>query len=161
MGGVHILAGVRESNPYTVHMGAAGQLDPNAIVTFVGVQRRVAIRGQSDGRGDLDEVSIAEGVPALLAVSCTHFLRGEKRTGLRGGGVYLLHDELAQLNIIPSTVEQVVVSQLIDDEYHIGSHLGPLDLHSSTKQQGLFDRHVFKSAFQPVMLGAGHFKTVQ
>ena len=74
MRGVHVFAGVREAHPHTVHVGSAGQLDSDAVVTFVGIHRRVAVQKRIDQRGDLDEVSITESVPALLAICCAHFL---------------------------------------------------------------------------------------
>lgn len=159
--GIHILAGVRESNPHAFRIGAACQLDPDAVVTFVGVQRRVAVQERIDQRGDLDEVPIAEGVPTFLTVSCPHFLRVKECTCLGGGALDLLHDEFAKSGIVSCTVEQVVVIQLIGNQHHIGSHLGVLDLHCPTEQEAFFYRHVFKSPFQPVMLGFGHLKAIQ
>ena len=109
----------------------------------------------------MDEVAVAENVATLLAVSCAHFLRVKKLTRLRGGALDLLHDKFAKSGIVSCTVEQVVVIQLIGNQHHIGSHLGALDLHCPTEQKAFFYRHVFKSPFQPVMLGFGHFKAIQ
>ena len=106
-------------------------------------------------------MSITESVPALLAVCCAHFLRVKKLPRLIGGALNLLHDKLAQLDIVPSAVEQIVVIQLIGNQHHIAGHLRALDLHRPTEQEAFFYRHVFKPPFQPVVLGFGHFKSVQ
>ena len=104
---------------------------------------------------------VAESVSALLAVSRTHFFRVKKLPRLIGGALNLLHDKLAQLDIVPSAVEQIVVIQLIGNQHHIAGHPRLLDLHCSAELKAFFYRHVLESPFQPVVLGFGHFKTVQ
>ena len=161
MGDIHVLAGVRKAHPHAVHVGSAGQFDPDCKIAFVGVHRRVAVQKWIDQRGDLDEMSITESVPALLAICCAHFLWVKKLPRLIGGTLDLLHDEFAQLNIVPGAIEQLVVIQLARNQHHIAGHLRALDLHRPAEQEAFFYRHVFKPPFQPVVLGFGHFKSVQ
>ena len=106
-------------------------------------------------------MSITESVPALLAVCCAHFLRVKKLPRLIGGALNLLHDKLAQLDIVPSAVEQIIVIQLTCNQHHIAGHPRLLNLHCSTEQKAFFYRHVLESPFQPVVLGFSHFKAVQ
>ena len=128
---------------------------PRSLAAYITtVTRRLA-------RGDLDEMSITESVPALLAICCAHFLRVKKLPCLIGGALDLLHDEFAQLDIIPGAVEQIVVIQLIGNQHHIAGHLRALDLHCPAEQEAFLYRHVLKSPFQPIVLGFGHFKAIQ
>jgi len=48
MGGVHVLAGVREAHPHAVHVGSAGQLDSDRKIAFVGIHRRVTVQKRID-----------------------------------------------------------------------------------------------------------------
>ena len=104
---------------------------------------------------------VAESVSALLAVSRTHFPRVKKLPRLIRGALDLFHDEFAQLNIIPGPIEQIIVIQLTCNQHHIAGHPRLFDLHCSAEQKAFFYRHVLESPFQPVVLGFGHFKTVQ
>ena len=46
--GVHVFAGVREAHPHAVHVGSAGQLDPDRKIAFVGIHRRVTVQKRID-----------------------------------------------------------------------------------------------------------------
>lgn len=48
MGGVYVLVGVREAHPHAVHVGSAGQLDPDRKIAFVGIHRRVTVQKRID-----------------------------------------------------------------------------------------------------------------
>ena len=64
----------------------------------------------------------------------------------------MLHDEVTQGKVVPGSIEQFVVLQLIGNLHYIAGCLRLLDLHGPAKQQSLFCGHVFKPARQPLIL---------
>ena len=152
MGRVHIFAGIRKPDPDALHIVAACQLDPDAVVAPVGKHRRVAILREIKRRGKSDKISIAESIPVFLAIRRSYLCRVKKFPSLGGRVEDMLHDEVTQGKVVPGSIEQFVVLQLIGNLHYIAGCLRLLDLHGPAKQQSLFCSHVFKPVRQPLIL---------